>query len=266
MGYKLIYDSTLTSIASAIRSKKQVSDTYKPREMAAAIRGISLKSSIDAYLSGTIPYIDDSNITTARAMAFNRQSELESINLPNVTSFNERGYVFDLCPKLKVINMPKLQKFPFGGETESIASALQYKQTLTTVNFDSLGTVPKDIFNGCVNLSNVSVKGATVVGSMAFYNCRSLSKIDLPKATLIGTYAFADCSNLQTVILRATTMCQLRLISNNYVGNFTRTPIESGTGYIYVPKALLTTYQNDTYWATYANQFRAIEDYPDICG
>ena len=42
--------------------------------------------------------------------------------------------------------------------------------------------------------------------------------------------------------------------------------IEKGAGYIYVPSALVDAYKADSKWNAYANQFRAIEDYPDICG
>jgi hypothetical protein len=51
---------------------------------------------------------------------------------------------------------------------------------------------------------------------------------------------------------------------NNEV--FTSTPIADGTGYIYVPAALVDTYKADSNWSVYENQIRAIEDYPDICG
>ena len=44
------------------------------------------------------------------------------------------------------------------------------------------------------------------------------------------------------------------------------TLIASGTGYIYVPKALVDSYKSATNWTTYASQIRAIEDYPDVTG
>ena len=49
-------------------------------------------------------------------------------------------------------------------------------------------------------------------------------------------------------------------------GAFNMSPIASGTGYIYVPAALVDSYKAASNWSTYANQIRAIEDYPDICG
>ena len=82
------------------------------------------------------------------------------------------------------------------------------------------------------------------------------------RVTSIGTYAFYSCSALVTVILRYTdAVCTLA-----GTNAFTSTPIASGTGYIYVPSALIDSYKAATNWSTYADQIRAIEDYPDICG
>ena len=78
---------------------------------------------------------------------------------------------------------------------------------------------------------------------------------------LHSCYAFHYCSSLTTAILRSETMCSLDDISV-----FADTPISKGTGYIYVPQALIESYQAHEKWSTYADQFRAIEDYPDICG
>ena len=44
----------------------------------------------------------------------------------------------------------------------------------------------------------------------------------------------------------------------------TNTPIVDGTGYIYVPANLLEDYKSATNWVTYADQFRAIEDHPEV--
>lgn len=72
---------------------------------------------------------------------------------------------------------------------------------------------------------------------------------------------FYECQVLETVIIRTSEICVL----DSYMA-FTGTPIESGTGYIYVPSALVDSYKAATNWTTYADQIRAIEDYPDICG
>ena len=58
-------------------------------------------------------------------------------------------------------------------------------------------------------------------------------------------------------ILRSET----KICSITHTSVFTKTPIESGTGYIYVPKALIEDYKVTTNWSVYASQFRALEDY-----
>ena len=76
-------------------------------------------------------------------------------------------------------------------------------------------------------------------------------------AKSIANYAFHKCLAMSALILRNTDgICSL--IKANA---FDSTPITSGTGYIYVPSALIEQYKAATNWSTYASQFRALEDY-----
>jgi hypothetical protein len=63
-----------------------------------------------------------------------------------------------------------------------------------------------------------------------------------------------------TVILRAN---EAATVQSN---SFQSSAIASGTGYVYVPRALVDTYKAATNWSAYASQIRAIEDYPEITG
>jgi hypothetical protein len=91
---------------------------------------------------------------------------------------------------------------------------------------------------------------------------KGVTKVELDVCSKIDTLAFYFCGKLETLILRKSdAICTL-----SATGAFTGTPIASGTGYIYVPLALVDTYKTATNWSTYAAQIRAIEDYPDICG
>ena len=102
----------------------------------------------------------------------------------------------------------------------------------------------------------------TEIGYFAFAYCQNLTTVDSSSVTTIYTKAFLGCSKLVTLILRNPDgVCTL--ITKNALGN---TPIASGTGYIYVPSAFVDSYKAATNWSAFANQFRAIEDYPDICG
>ena len=101
----------------------------------------------------------------------------------------------------------------------------------------------------------------TVIGDYAFANNNALTMVSFPAVTSISASAFASCSKLTTVILGVGSVATL-----NNASAFTSTPIASGTGYIYVPAALVDNYKIASNWSTYASQIRAIEDYPEICG
>ena len=83
----------------------------------------------------------------------------------------------------------------------------------------------------------------------------NITLLDFSALTSIPAGAFNGTS-LTTLILRKTTIINL---TNKNALQYT--PIANGTGYIYVPKALIEKYKTATNWSTYANQFRAIEDY-----
>lgn len=108
----------------------------------------------------------------------------------------------------------------------------------------------------CNTIITAAFPAAVEVGSQAFYICQNLTRVDLSSAASIGTSAFSSCSKLSSLIIRSTVLCALS--SATALNN---TPIKSGKGYIYVPSALVDSYKTATNWATYANQFRAIEDY-----
>ena len=116
-------------------------------------------------------------------------------------------------------------------------------------------------FRFCSALTTADFQVATSIGRSAFLGCSALTTADFPVATSIGSSAFYKCSALTTLILRSGTMATL---NNTYA--FVDTPIASRTGYIYVPAALVDSYKAASNWSTYANQIRAIEDYPEICG
>lgn len=132
---------------------------------------------------------------------------------------------------------------------------------ITSLNLPALTTIAAYTFYECTTLTNVTFPSLTVNPYNGFRQFKGLVKADLPVLTEIGANGFYQCTALTTLILRNSTVC---IVSSSTV--FSGSPIASGTGYIYVPSALVNSYKNATNWATYANQFRAIEDYPEICG
>ena len=166
------------------------------------------------------------NSKKIRAYVCRSLTTLVSIDAPNATSIGE--YAFYSCTKLESVNVPKV----------------------TNVGSYS--------FYGCKALKEIVLQSATSVNSNMFYQCSALEKVDIWVASSIGANAFGYCNNLNTIILRRTAgTCSLQ---SNSLSSLTF------TGYIYVPSSLIEKYKTATYWKDYAEQFRAIEDYPDICG
>ena len=186
------------------------------------------KALLDAALNNTLTAID-SNVTSIVGHACRGLSKLKTVNLPNATSIGT--YAFYGCTALTSINAP---------------------------NVSSLGTY--SLYN--CKISYVNFPKVTTIAQNSFYDC-DLVKADFGVANKINQAAFAYCTTLEALILRKSdAICTLSVASNA----FTSTPIANGTGYIYVPSALIETYKTATNWVNYASQFRAIEDYPDICG
>ena len=135
-------------------------------------------------------------------------------------------------------------------------SAFRNCSNLTTVDFPVATSIGSSAFYSCSSLTTVDFPVATSIGTYAFYSCRSLTTADFPVVTSIGTYAFNSCRVLKSLLLRGNNVCTL-----SSTNAFNSTPIKSGTGYIYVPSALIEQYKAATNWSTYSAQFRALEDY-----
>ena len=215
----------------------------------------NLKSIGVSCFSGCISLVDVgdmSNITTIKSDAFYNCSSLTSLSFPNAVDGDEEGMIgktaFSRCINLVTIDLPKAKKFD------------------------------NTVFFNCIKLREVFFPSMTggISGSM-FKNCSSLTKATFPSAVtaINSTYqwdaSFLSCSNLQALILKSPTLINLKssdaLIGNTTVTNDALSPNYQGDnpGYIYVPKALVEDYKTATNWSVFADKFRAIEDYPEIC-
>jgi hypothetical protein len=95
-----------------------------------------------------------------------------------------------------------------------------------------------------------------------FKNSWNFKIIDLGNPRALQSEAFKRITNLVALVIRGDTICTMEVTSA-----ISDCPIASGTGYIYVPRALLSDtdetkdYRRATNWSTFAAQFRALEDY-----
>ena len=168
-----------------------------------------------------------------------------------VTSIGSYSFAY------KSVNSVSFNSVIFIGE-----AAFKNCYNLSSVSFNLAEYINDSAFRYCNSLASASFPNVKDIGLQAFSSCSALEKISFPKAESINEEVFTFCQSLIALILgRSDGLCNLAGTSA-----FISTPIESGTGYIYVPTALVDQYKAATNWTTYANQIRAIEDYPDICG
>lgn len=181
----------------------------------------------DSLITREITEYSNPRVTNIGNSAFRGSYSLTTVDFPNVTSIGNYAFA---------------------------------RTHLTTVNFPNAISISVGAFQYCTGFITVSFPNVTSIGNYGF-RYSSLTTADFPKVTSIGSNTFYSDENLTTLVLRDTTqVCKLSGPSFQY------TPIESGSGYIYVPSALVDSYKAATNWVTYADQIRAIEDYPDICG
>lgn len=253
----------------------------------------------DSIINRTITEFKDDKITKVRKFAFAGCADLENVELPECTAIGEKA--FEGCTSLNAITpetFPKVKNIPAGNNymfstsgiktlewpvLEQFKSLYGFKECTALVSADmaNLTTANSHLFSGCKALTSVNLPKLTVLPDSALTKCESLKSVTLPSVTAFDGYScFAECKTLEQVdlplcasipegkhfrycyaltalILRNTgTVCTL-----NNVDSFTQTPIEEGTGYIYVPSALIESYKTAANWSTFANQFRKLEEW-----
>ena len=188
----------------------------------------ALVDNLDAHLTNTLTSIDSEVSSIAPYSCYNA-TKVETVNLPKATSIGSNA--FRACSGMTSFNAP---------------------------NVTSLGTYA---FYGCSKITEVNFQGVPQVPTSCFYQCTALTKADFGvKCKTLAASALAYCSKLAHLILRYPDGV-VSITTNVFSGaNF--------KGYVYVPSALLADYQADSNWGSYAGSpvFRAIEDYPGICG
>lgn len=93
----------------------------------------------------------------------------------------------------------------------------------------------------------------------------NLRYVDLGETSVMYTCSLWGTDNLETLILRSPTVCTVRSFSPFPQYVLYQSAIDYDRGYIYVPKSLVDSYKSNSSWSKHSTQFRAIEDYPEVC-
>ena len=266
----IVSGEQLTAIANAIREKTGNTGSLTfPGGFTEGISGIETGGSVDALINGSMTEIN-SNATVVKDNAFYNHSTITSANFPKAKSIGQ--YAFFGCTALTSVNFPLVTDLDTGtfydcSNLRSVSLPVYAKRLpsyfcrecdkLSSVNLPLALNVSAYSFYNCSNLVKVCFPKASQIDQNGFYRCSKLTIADFPTVDIsIDSRAFYDCSALSSLILRSSNMPSLVNIDA-----LSRTKIASRTGYIYVPAALVDTYKAATNWSTYANQFRALEDY-----
>lgn len=193
-----------------------------------------------------------SHATAIGGYAFNGCTKLTSAYVPVVTSIGD--YAFASCSVLASVD--------FGENVTTLGTnTFQACSKLSQVNFPNVTTVGARCFTQCYALKRIELPNLKTLGNDAFTYCSTLEYVDLGQVTSLPSWSVSNCRVLKAVVIRKAD--KIATLTSNALSS---TPIASGTGYVYVPSALVEAYKSATNWSAYAAQIRAIEDYPDITG
>lgn len=261
MAKYLVNDTSLVAVADAIRTKGSTTERLEfPDGFVSAVEGISAGGGGQWTTEGIIARTEPSgaivtNATTLTNYLFANNTCITSFTANAITKMKSSN-VFDSCTQLRSVEMNNVTSLHSANWLFCKCANLQ------NVKMDNLEVCSANTFEDCTSLTEVRFPKCKEMYSSAFFRCTSLRYFETGvKCSFLRGNEFRNCTSLTALVLRGTT-----LSSMSNVNCLDGTPIASGTGYIYVPSALVEDYKVATNWSTFASQFRAIEDYPEICG
>ena len=259
MANVVINDAHLNDIAAAIRAKNGSTDTYKPSEMAAAISAIEGSSDIgdtvsfDDYISRSLTGSIQVNCSAIGDYGLYGNKNMTSLTT-TATTIGESGCA--RCISLTTVVMNNLISIGIGGFAGC--------QTLSSIQIPLCQTLSQSAFDSCKALRTFVAPSVTTVGTAVFSGCSNLTKIDFTNLSTVSSEAFIGATNLTDIIIRNTNAVPSAPNQGILPSKFRSDTTSTTKGYIYVPAAMMDAYASNSVWSIL--NYRAIEDYPEICG
>lgn len=183
-------------------------------------------------------------------------------NFPNVETCGDYAFT---NTSISQISIPKLRS----AEDNAFSSCC-----VKDFYAPALETVGSYAFDSC-QCESVTLPSLKRADSIVFRVPKKLKKVDLGSVESFAAssqysamfYNYSRVDTLTALIIRSTKVPALSNKDGLCDKNWPIHPQYTGSaeGYIYVPKALIEDYKVATNWSVFADKFRAIEDYPDIC-
>jgi hypothetical protein len=185
---KMYEESNIQDIADAIREKNGTEDTYKPSEMADAIRGIGGTNPLE-YATGV----------SYKGSVFPDDFDLV-VDIPNFTGESVSGFFYG-AKGMRSIKMTCNNK-EVVWEGTNLFYATTQPTTLKTVDFTEFNTKIRSAINLFLNQTSiVSILGAWDMSECTnflniVFNCHAVKEIRFVKETIKYNIAFAQSSLL----------------------------------------------------------------------
>ena len=216
--------------------------------------------------------VDMPAVTTFNGNSTFESSGIVEADFPNLATASGQKAFYN-CKKMTSLDIPLVQTV--GNQW------VQGSDHLISLSMDNLETAGSECFRGCSRLVNVNLPKLQATGAGFFRGDGALVEVTLPSVVTFSGSTFYQCGNLEYVDLPACEeITSGTFYSSNKVSAFilrytggvvplaqadifpSNSKIRQGTGYIYVPSALIESYKVATNWSTYyADAFRALESY-----
>ena len=204
-----------------------------------------------AFMLKPITSISGSEVTFIDDSAFEGCSSLASVSFPSLVEI--KAGVFRQCTSLQTLSLPSLTTLGIDN--------IRQCANLVSVSIPNAAKLPSNTFYDNGKMTSVDVSSVTETANGAFQQCYALEFLDFPMLTKIGASTFYNTRKLSTLVLRSQNVVTL-----DNVNAFTNTAItgyNSGSGTIYVPSSLISSYQTASNWSNIYGQghvtFAAIE-------
>lgn len=259
MSKAIITESLLEDIANAIREKTGKTAQLTPSEMATEIGDISGGSTP----TGTKQISIAQNGTTIEDVADYANAEI-TVNVQSTSTDTLGEMLANTLTDYINNTVTRLPSYAFANVT-----------SLKNITLNAVKNIETNSFQACTNLISATLNGAIELRNFCFDGCSKLPNIVLPSFKRSNTATMRGCSILKAVDLGNSSTSS----SDNYIGqqvfqndtildtivlrfpfvitlqnvnSFNNTPFASGGagGTIYVPSALILSYQSANIWST----------------
>ena len=271
---KVVSNGALVAQSSDTVTENDTYDTTMINSLTVNVSGGGSDENFEKLLDDTLVTVDNSNLRSLRQGAFTHSTNLVTVNLPNVTSATHE--IFLGCYNLREVHMPK-----WAGNIGN--DCFINNKKLEVFDAPNITQAGNNAFAYCEKLTlQILPKFTTMNGTILFRDC-PFTVMVLPMLTTARTNMLLTCNNcvtvdigenlasiplqmlnsnaaLENIVLRRTSSITALSNANGLWGNTNEPSVHKK---IYVPSALISTYQTATNWATLFNAgyitFHAIE-------